>query len=60
VAQVWSGRVSQSWFGFEFGKFPLKASNFSIFSLRVKKNPFGSGQRQQPAFYLLQVKSKLG
>jgi len=25
------GRVSHLWFGFEFGKFPLKTSNFSIF-----------------------------
>jgi len=39
------GRVSHLWFGFEFGKFPLKMSNFSIFSLRVKKNIFGSGRK---------------
>jgi len=32
-----SGRVSHFWFRFEFGKFPLKTSNFSIFSLWVKK-----------------------
>jgi len=32
-----SDRVSHLWFGFEFGKFPQKMSNFSIFSLRVKK-----------------------
>jgi len=31
--------------GFEFGKFPLKMSNFSTFALPVKKNIFGSGQR---------------
>jgi len=31
---VGSGRVSHLWFGLEFGKFPLKTSNFSIF-------PFG-------------------
>jgi len=30
------GRVSHLWFGFEFGKFPLKTSNFLIFL------PFGS------------------
>jgi len=36
-----SGRVSHLWFGFEFQKFPLKMSNFSIFSLRVKKIPLG-------------------
>jgi len=39
------GRVSHLWFGLEFGKFPLKMSNFSIFFLRVKKNLFGSGQK---------------
>jgi len=33
-----SGRVSHLWFGFEFGKFPLKTSNFSIF--------FPSGQKE--------------
>jgi len=27
VARVGSGRVSHLWFGFEFGKFPLKMSN---------------------------------
>jgi len=31
VARVGSGRVSHLWFGFGFGKFPLKMSNFSIF-----------------------------
>jgi len=30
---------------FLFWKFPLKISNFSIFSLQVKKNLFGSGQK---------------
>jgi len=34
VAQVGSGQVSYLWFKFEFGKFPLKMSNFS--------SPFGS------------------
>jgi len=29
-----SGRVSHLWFGLEFGKFPLKTSNFPI---KVKK-----------------------
>jgi len=28
VARVGSGRVSHLWFGLEFGKFPLKTSNF--------------------------------
>jgi len=32
VARVRSGRVSHLWFGLKFGKFPLKMSNFSIFS----------------------------
>jgi len=32
-----SGWVSHLWFGFRFGKFPLKVSNFSVFSPRVKK-----------------------
>jgi len=31
------------WFG--FGKFPLKISNFTIFSLLVKKNIIGLGQK---------------
>jgi len=31
VAQVGLGRVSHLWFGVDFGKFPLKMSNFSIF-----------------------------
>jgi len=40
-----SGRVSHLWFGFEFQKFPLKMSNFSIF--------FPSGQKK-----LLRVRSE--
>jgi len=40
-----SGRVSHLWFWFEFGKFPLKTSNFQFFSLRVKKNLFESDQK---------------
>jgi len=39
------GRVSHLWFGLKFGKFCLKTSNFQFFSLRVKKNCFGSGQK---------------
>jgi len=35
------GRVGHLWFGFGFGKFSLKMSNFSIFSLRVKKISLG-------------------
>jgi len=38
------------WFGFGFGKFPLKITNFSIFSLRIKKFSLGRvkkyGQRR--------------
>jgi len=43
VKRFWpgSGRVSHLWFGFR--KFPLKMSNFSIFSIRMKKY---LGQRQ--------------
>jgi len=60
LTQVGSDRVSHLWFGFEFVKFPLKMSNFSIF--------FPSGQQEislgrvkgGSASYLLQVKSKLG
>jgi len=33
-----SGRVSHLWFGFGFGKFSLKMSNFSIFFPSDKKN----------------------
>jgi len=43
---VAQGRVSLSWFGFEFGKFPLKMLNFlgqKIFSGQDKKY---TGQRQ--------------
>jgi len=29
---TWVGWVSHFWFEFGFGKFPLKTSNFSIFS----------------------------
>jgi len=39
------GWVSHLWFGFEFGKFLLKMSNFSIFSLWLKKNLFGLGRK---------------
>jgi len=36
------GQVSHLWFGFWVGKLPLK---ITIFSLCVKKNLFGSGQK---------------
>jgi len=58
-----SGQVSHLRFGFEFGKFPLKMSNFSIFfplgqkkSLRVGKYRVEGGS----ATYLQWVKSKFG
>jgi len=38
-------RVSHLWFGFEFGKYPLKMSNFSIFFPSGQKTLFGSGQK---------------
>jgi len=41
-----SGRVSHLWLGFEFGKFPLKMSNFSISFPSDQKNIFGSGRRR--------------
>jgi len=58
------GRVSHLWFGFEFGKFPLKMSNFSIFfpsgkkkSLRVRLE--STRVEGGSASYLLRAKSKL-
>jgi len=44
-AQAKDQTLNHLWFGFEFGKFPLKTSNFSIFSFRVKKNLFRSHQK---------------
>jgi len=43
LTRVGSGLVSHLWFGLEFGKFPLKMSNFQFFSPRVKK--IASGQK---------------
>jgi len=65
VVQFGLGRVSHLWFGFEFGKFPLKMSNFSTFVLQGKKDLFGScqkvsGSKARLASCLLQIKSKLG
>jgi len=40
-----SGWVSHLWFGFEFGKFTQKMSNFLTFYPLVKKNIFGSGRK---------------
>jgi len=60
-----SGRVSHLWFGFEFGKFPLKMTNFSIFFPSDKKKSLQAGSESTwveggSASYLLWVKSKLG
>jgi len=61
VVRVRSGWVSHLWFGFEFQKFPLKTSNFSIFFPSDQKICFGSGRKVSGlASYLLRVKSKLG
>jgi len=65
VARVGSGQVRLLWFGFEFWKFPLKMSNFSIFfpSGQKKMLPVGSEStrvKAGSASYLLRVKSKLG
>jgi len=59
VARVRSGWVRDLWFGFEFGKFPPKMSNFSIFCPSGQKNLFGLGRKGGWASYLLRVKSKL-
>jgi len=53
------------WFGFEFGKYPLKMSNFSIFFPSNQKKSLRVGSKSTwvkggSASYLLQVKSKLG
>jgi len=42
---IGSGLVSHLWLGFEFGKFPLKISNFSIFYPSGQKILFGLGQK---------------
>jgi len=42
---VGPGRVRNLWFGFDFGKFPLKMSNFSIFFALGQKNIFALGQK---------------
>jgi len=57
-----SGRVSHLWFGFEFQKFPLKMSNFSIFFPSGQKNCFGSGRRvtgSKPGRPLIYSRSKV-
>jgi len=59
------GRVSHLWLGFEFGKFPLKMANFSIFFPLDQKKYLLVGSESTlveggSATYLLGVKSKLG
>jgi len=59
------GWVSHLWFGFEFWKFPLKTSNFSIFFPSGQKKLLWVGSESTQveaglASYLLWVKSKLG
>jgi len=59
---LWSGRVSHLWFGFGFGKFPLKIQKNSIFALWVKKNLVGSGQKvpgSKPGWPLIYCGSKV-
>jgi len=53
-----SGWVSHLWFEFEFGKFPLKMSQFTIFSLQVRSK--STWVKGGSASYLLRVKWKLG
>jgi len=61
--QFFVARVGSAiWFGSEFGKFPLKMSNFF---LSGQKNLFGSGRKVPGSkaggpLFLLRVKSKLG
>jgi len=51
------GRVSHLWFGYGFGKFPLKMSNFSSFCPSGQKKVIGLGQKvpgpepSQPLIY---------
>jgi len=59
------GQVSHLWFGFGFGKFPLKISNFSIFFPSGQKKSLWVGPKSTQVkdgstSYLLQVKSMLG
>jgi len=63
--RVGLGRVNHLWLGFEFGKFPLKMSNFSILFPSGQKKSLRVGSESirvkgGSASYLLRVKSKLG
>jgi len=63
-----SGRVESAiflWLAFEFGKFPLKMTNFSILFPSDQKKSLWVGSESTrveggSASYLLRVKSKLG
>jgi len=53
---------SASLFGYGFGKFPLKMSNFSIFSPSDQKTVIGSGQKvpeSEPGWPLIYCGSKV-
>jgi len=56
------GQVSHLWLGYGFGKFPLIASNFSIFCPSGQKNVIGSGQKvpgSKPGRPLIYCRSKV-
>jgi len=60
-----TGRVSHLWFGVNFGKYPLKMSNFSIFFPSGLKKSLWVGSESTrvkggSASYSLRVRSKLG
>jgi len=62
--QFFVGQVSYLRFGFEFGIFPLKIPNFSIFSLPVKNKSHRVGSKStqvkdSSTTYLLRVRSML-
>jgi len=52
-----SGRVSHFLFGFDFGKFPLKMSNFSIFPFRLGQKVPGSKSAWPLIYYRSKVSS---
>jgi len=61
LTRIGSGRVSHLWYGYGFGKFPLKLSNFSIFC-PSGKNVIGSGQKvpgSEPGRPLINCGSKV-
>jgi len=63
LTRVGSGWLSHLWFGFDFGKFPIRRQIFNFFLFRLKKISSGwvkkyPGHRWS-ASYLLRVKSKL-